>query len=123
MEIDKFIIRNLALGSIRMSAAKKTKPSSAVAANAPAAARGSTITIPSITIPTLSSMFAPAPVNTANTSHPSNCNCGCCCQTSTTVCLTFDTTLLQSLVNMFPKIRITNNNTCSDPDCDCDEEP
>ncbi len=70
-----------------------------------------------ITIPTLSSLFAPAQATNTNTG---NCNCGCCNQTSTTVCLTFDTSMLQSLVNMFPKINITNStNTC---DCEDDDE-
>jgi hypothetical protein len=46
----------------------------------------------------------------------------CCNQTSTTVCLTFDTSFLQSLVNMFPKINITNNSGCSDPNCGCDDD-
>jgi len=70
-----------------------------------------------ITIPTLSSMFAPIRfVNNAPTTKASgDCNCGCCEQRSTTVCLTFDTSLLQSLVNMFPKIQVTNNvTTCDD---------
>src|ERR1700675_3464928 len=53
------------------------------------------------------------------------------CQPSTTVCITFDTSILQNLVNMLPKVQITNNtccNTCGhqshtgecpNPDCDC----
>lgn len=53
------------------------------------------------------------------------------CQPSTTVCITFDTSILQSLVNMLPKIQITNNTCCNNcghqshtgdcpnPDCDC----
>jgi hypothetical protein len=56
------------------------------------------------------------------------CNC---CQPSTTVCITFDTSILQSLVNMLPKVQITNNTCCNNcghqshtgecpnPDCDC----
>jgi hypothetical protein len=92
------------------------------------ARRTATVTQPApkaqtITLPTLSSIFAPTQsMNTANTG---NCTCGkctCCNQTSTTVCLTFDTSFLQSLVNMFPKINITNNSGCSDPNCDCDDE-
>jgi len=76
-----------------------------------------------ITFPTLSSLLAPT-LNTvnANTTANSPCNCGNCCQTSTTVCLTFDTTWLQNLVNMFPKIQITNNNSCVDNDCGCDDD-
>jgi len=54
-----------------------------------------------------------------------------CCQPSTTVCITFDTSILQNLVNMLPKIQITNNTCCNkcghpshtgecpNPDCDC----
>jgi hypothetical protein len=75
-----------------------------------------------ITLPTLSSLFAPA--QTMQTASTGTCGCGCCNKTSTTVCLTFDTSLLQSLVNMFPKINITNStNNCSDPNCDCNEDP
>jgi hypothetical protein len=56
------------------------------------------------------------------------CNC---CQPSTTVCITFDTSILQNLVNMLPKVQITNNTCCNkcghqshngecpNPDCDC----
>lgn len=58
-------------------------------------------------------------------------NCNPCCQPSTTVCITFDTSILQNLVNMLPKIQITNNTCCNqcghqshtgecpNPDCDC----
>ena len=70
-----------------------------------------------ITIPTLSSIFPPIRFvdNSTTASKASgNCNCGCCEQRSTTVCLTFDTSFLQSLVNMFPKIHVTNNVTTSD---------
>ena len=81
-------------------------------ANSPAAT--------TFTLPTLSTLLAPS-LNTNLNSANAPCNCGCC-QTSTTVCLTFDTTWLQSLVNMFPKIQITNNNTCVDNDCGCDDE-
>jgi len=54
-----------------------------------------------------------------------------CCQPSTTVCITFDTSILQNLVNLLPKIQITNNTCCNqcghpshsgecpNPDCDC----
>jgi len=54
-----------------------------------------------------------------------------CCQPSTTVCITFDTSILQNLVNMLPKIQITNNTCCNkcghpshtgecpNPNCDC----
>lgn len=56
------------------------------------------------------------------------CNC---CQPSTTVCITFDTSILQNLVNLLPKVQITNNTCCNkcghqthsgecpNPDCDC----
>lgn len=98
-----------------MSAAKSTRPaaSSAKAANAPAAQ--------TFVLPTLSSLLAPTLSNNVNRGNEP-CNCGCCCQTSTTVCLTFDTTWLQNLVNMFPKVQITNNNSCVDNDCGCDDE-
>ena len=80
-------------------------------------------TTSTFTLPTLSSILAPTlNANTANNTANGPCNCECC-QTSTTVCLTFDTTWLQNLVNMFPKIQITNNNSCVDNDCGCDEEP
>jgi hypothetical protein len=73
------------------------------------------------TLPNLTSLFVPAlNTNTNNANVP--CNCGCCCQTSTTVCLTFDTTWLQNLVNMFPKVQITNNNSCVDSDCGCEDD-
>jgi len=95
--------------STRLPAAKTMKQTAAQAANPP-----------TITIPNLSSMFTPIRfVNNANTMKASgDCNCGCCEQRSTTVCLTFDTSLLQSLVNMFPKIQVTNNVTT----CDDEEE-
>jgi hypothetical protein len=100
-----------------MSAARNTRR----AGSSPA----KQITVPSastITLPTLSALFAPA-LNATNTNNTVNkpCNCGSCCQTSTTVCLTFDTTWLQTLVNSFPKIQITNNNSCVDNDCGCDD--
>lgn len=72
-----------------------------------------------ITLPSLQAMFSPVLNSTNAANQP--CNCGCC-QTSTTVCLTFDTTWLQNLVNMFPKVNITNNNTCADEDCGCEDE-
>ncbi len=78
-----------------------------------------------ITIPTLSSLFAPIRFVNNSTTVPKasgNCNCGCCEQRSTTVCLTFDTSLLQSLVNMFPKIQVTNNVTTCDDEEDEDEK-
>jgi hypothetical protein len=77
-----------------------------------------------ITIPTLSSIFAPARTTTTAPNTVSHGQCMCCNQTSTTVCLTFDTTLLQSLVNMIPKINITNSSSsgCSDPNCGCDDD-
>jgi hypothetical protein len=107
-----------------MSAAKKAKPigtNATAAVNTPGitnTARG--ITIPSITIPTLYSLFTPSQTMAVpGKTSTDTCNCGCCCQTSTKVCFTFDTTALQNLVNMIPKINITNSNSCSDPDCDC----
>jgi|SRR5580700_10515369 hypothetical protein len=106
-----------------MSAAKKAKPTTMNAANTANVMNNSRgIVLPSITIPTLSSLFTPSSVALpAKGSTNNTCNCGCCCQTSTKVCFTFDTTALQSLVNMIPKINITNSNSCSDPNCDCDE--
>lgn len=48
----------------------------------------------------------------------SDCNCGqcqCCNQQETMVCITFNTSALQNLVNLFPKFQITTNtNTCCD---------
>ena len=87
-------------------------------ANVTNTARG--ITIPSITIPTLSSMFTNSQTGVSTKGSGNMCDCGCC-QTSTKVCFTFDTTALQNLFNMIPKINITNSNTCSDPDCGCDQ--
>jgi hypothetical protein len=98
-----------------MSAARSTKSgkSSAKTASAPVAQ--------TFTLPTVASLLAPT-LNTNMNQANGSCNCGCCCQTSTTVCLTFDTTWLQNLVNMFPKVQITNNNSCVDNDCGCDDE-
>jgi len=102
-----------------MSAARNTRSGKPTvkAASAPVAQ--------TITLPTLSALFTPT-LNTGTNMNNANapCDCGCCCQTSTTVCLTFDTTWLQNLVNMFPKVQITNNNSCVDSDCGCeDDEP
>ena len=73
------------------------------------------------TLPSLSTMLAPV-LNTTNANAPAIVTVECC-QTSTTVCLTFDTTWLQNLVNMFPKVNITNNNTLhADKDCGCEDE-
>ena len=53
----------------------------------------------------------------ANT-QDANCNCSNCCRPTTTVCLTFDMSFLQNLINMFPKVNISSGNTCNDnPDC------
>jgi len=104
-----------------MSSARTTRRTASSAAKQTVAPAASTITLP-----TLSALFAPA-LNTTNANTTANnpCHCGSCCQTSTTVCLTFDTTWLQTLVNTFPKIQITNNNSCVDNDCGCedDDEP
>ena len=93
-----------------MSATRKTsratKPPTVAKASSP-----SVLQIPAIQIPLLSSLFPVAP---APTTHTGDCDCECCCRTSTTVCLTFDTTWLQNLVNMFPKVKITNQNSCSE---------
>ncbi len=55
--------------------------------------------------------------------------CSCCQPAPRSV--TFDTSILQNLVNMLPKIQITNNTCCNNvrapiahrgcpnPDCDC----
>jgi len=104
-----------------MSAARNTRTSRSSAKIANAAAPAAQ----TITLPTLSALFTPTLNSLSNNANKTNapCNCGSCCQTSTTVCLTFDTTWLQNLVNIFPKIQVTNNNSCVDNDCeDCDDE-
>lgn len=101
-----------------MSATRSSRTAKEPAPKAANAQAGTTFTLPS-----LSTMFAPL-LNTTNAAGTADepCDCGCCCRTSTTVCLTFDTTWLQNLVNMFPKVQITNNNTCMPNDCGCDDE-
>jgi len=59
---------------------------------------------------------------TANAAHEDDCNCDCCCKQTMTVCLTFDMSPLQNLINMFPKINITSGNTCDDDCDDCDDD-
>lgn len=101
------------MSAARSAKGAKSTPAKTTMANS---AAGTTFTLPS-----LSTMLAPV-LNTTNANAPGNCNCGCCCQTSTTVCLTFDTTWLQNLVNMFPKVNITNNNSCMPNDCGCEDQ-
>jgi len=67
-------------------------------------------------------------------------NCGapteeCCCgyNQTTTICITLNTGVLQSLVNLLPKIQVTTNRCsecghqphsgeCPAPGCDCDSQ-
>jgi hypothetical protein len=100
------------MSAARSAKGAKSNPAKTTMANAPA---GTTFTLPS-----LSTMLAPV-LNATNSTANAPCNCGCC-QTSTTVCLTFDTTWLQNLVNMFPKVNITNNNSCMPNDCGCEDD-
>ena len=58
----------------------------------------------------------------SSVAHEEDCNCDCCCKPTMTVCLTFDMSPLQNLINMFPKINITSGNTCDDGDCEDDDD-
>ena len=87
-------------------------------ANVTSTARG--ITIPSITIPTLTSMFTNSQTGATTKGSGNMCDCGCC-QTSSKGVFHVRYDRLQNLFNMIPKVNITNSNTCSDPDCGCDQ--
>ncbi|MGA2664234.1 MAG: hypothetical protein ABSF83_04755 [Nitrososphaerales archaeon] len=75
----------------------------------------------SMASPVLSTM-----ANEPSTSQDCGCgnsNCGCCCNKQTaTICFTIDTSFLQNLVNMLPKVNITSQSGCQcNGGCECEE--
>jgi len=62
-----------------------------------------------------------------------DCQCGCCNQQTTTICVSFNTSALQNLVNLLPKFQISTSTSrccsecghmahsgeCADPNCGC----